>query len=74
MLIPEQLKINNLSRRYSNTLNMLEVGDRVWANISGTGYVGIAEVIGDISIAENYQFSEFENKTHNKHPRGKPFC
>ncbi len=41
----------------------MEVGDRVWANIPGTGYVGVGEVVGDICRAENYQFGEFENKT-----------
>ena len=39
---------------------MLEIGDRVWTNISGTGYEAVGEVIGDICKAENYQFEVFE--------------
>ena len=50
-------------RWYSNTLNSLEVGNRIWVNIPGTGYVGVGEVIGDICRVENYQFEKFNNKT-----------
>jgi len=30
---------------YSNTLSFLEPGNRVWVNIPGEGYIGVAEVI-----------------------------
>lgn len=40
---------------YSKTLSMLKEGDRVWVNIPGTGYVGVAEVCGPTQ-----RFSEFE--------------
>jgi hypothetical protein len=30
---------------YSNTLKMLEPGARIWVNIPGEGYVGVAEVV-----------------------------
>lgn len=50
-------------RWYSNTLNMLEEGDRVWVNIPGTGYVGVGEVIGNISRAEQFEFTEYDGKT-----------
>jgi len=49
-----------------HTFNMLDLGDRVWLNILSMRYVGIAEVIGNISRAESYQFSEFENITLNE--------
>lgn len=32
-------------RWYTNTLSLLEPGARIWANIPGTGYVGVAEVL-----------------------------
>ena len=32
---------------YSNTLNMLAEGDRVWVNIPKTGYVGVGVVTGE---------------------------
>ena len=32
---------------YSNTLNMLAEGDRVWVNIPRTGYVGVGIVTGE---------------------------
>lgn len=31
---------------YSNTLKLLDVGDRIWVNIPGTGYVGVGKVTG----------------------------
>ena len=30
---------------YSRTLNLLEIGKRVWVNIPGKGYVGVGEVV-----------------------------
>jgi hypothetical protein len=43
---------------YSRTLDLLEVGSRVWVNIPGTGYVGVGEVTG-----ARQQASEFEVST-----------
>jgi hypothetical protein len=31
---------------YSNTLNLLSVGDRVWVKVPGQGFVGVGEVMG----------------------------
>ena len=31
---------------YSNTLNQLELGDRIWVNVPGKGYVGVGRVTG----------------------------
>ena len=53
-------------RWYSNTLNMLNVGDRIWVNIPKTGYVGVAKVIGDIARVEEYQFKNHQDKTLNE--------
>jgi len=50
-------------RWYSNTLNMLDIGDRVWVKIPQTGFVAVGKVAGEISRAENYQFSKHDNKT-----------
>lgn len=41
-------------RWYSKTLFMLKPGDRVWVNIPGTGYVGVAEVKGQAIIADEF--------------------
>ncbi|WP_016956255.1 endonuclease NucS [Catenovulum agarivorans] len=41
-------------RWYSKTLFMLEPGNRVWVNIPGTGYVGVAEVIDRAIIADEF--------------------
>lgn len=41
-------------RWYSKTLFMLEPGDRVWVNIPGRGYVGVAEVAGHALIADEF--------------------
>lgn len=41
-------------RWYSKTLFMLKPGDRVWVNIPGTGYVGVAEVAGQAVIADEF--------------------
>jgi len=41
-------------RWYSKTLFMLNPGDRVWVNIPGTGYVGVAKVIGHAVMADEY--------------------
>ena len=41
-------------RWYSKTLFMLKPGDRVWVNIPGTGYVGVAEVTGNAVMADEF--------------------
>ncbi|RPF47359.1 uncharacterized protein DUF91 [Hydrogenoanaerobacterium saccharovorans] len=41
---------------YSNTLKMLSVGDRVWANIPQTGYVGVGIVTEEFQLAKNALF------------------
>jgi hypothetical protein len=41
-------------RWYSKTLFMLKPGDRVWVNIPGTGYVGVAEVKGYPVLADEF--------------------
>ncbi|MDU0355209.1 hypothetical protein RS130_16045 [Paraglaciecola aquimarina] len=48
---------------YSDTLNMLDIGDRVWVKIPQTGFVGVGKVTGEISRAENYKFTKYDNKT-----------
>ena len=45
---------------YSKTLNMLSEGDRIWVNIPKTGYVGVGEVIGERSRADEYRFETEE--------------
>ena len=41
-------------RWYSKTLYMLQPGDRVWVNIPRTGYVGVAEVTEQVTIADDF--------------------
>ena len=41
-------------RWYSKTLFMLNPGDRVWVNIPGVGYVGVAEVQHQAVQADDY--------------------
>lgn len=41
-------------RWYSKTLFMLKPGDRVWVNIPGTGYVGVAKVTGHAVMADEF--------------------
>jgi hypothetical protein len=40
---------------YSRTLDLLEVGSRVWVNIPKTGYVGVGEVTGLRQRASEFQ-------------------
>lgn len=40
---------------YSRTLQQLEPGDRIWANVPGYGYVGVGRVTGKTQPAENFQ-------------------
>ena len=45
-------------RWYSKTLFMLKPGDRVWVNIPGTGYVGVATVKSHAIVADEFITSE----------------
>ena len=45
---------------YSRTLTMLSEGDRIWVKIPKTGYVGVAEVIGERCRADIYRFQTTE--------------
>ena len=42
---------------YTNTLKLLNPGDRIWVNIPKTGYVGVGKVIGEIQQAKDVLFS-----------------
>ena len=42
-------------RWYSQTLNQLSKGDRIWANIPGSGYVGVGEVEEPAIIAKDFK-------------------
>lgn len=42
---------------YTNTLNMLAEGDRVWVNIPKTGYVGVGIVTGERQRLEQLRFN-----------------
>ncbi len=39
---------------YSKTLQLLEIGDRIWVNIPGHGYVGVGKVIGHVQPASTF--------------------
>ncbi|WP_162996072.1 hypothetical protein [Acidovorax sp. 1608163] len=43
---------------YSNTLQMLSPGNRVWVNIPGTGYVGVGEVTGPRVPVDEFTINE----------------
>ncbi|MBV1931140.1 MAG: DUF91 domain-containing protein [Porticoccaceae bacterium] len=42
-------------RWYTQTLNMLSEGDRVWVNCPGGGYVGVGEVLGSVIKAVDFR-------------------
>ena len=42
---------------HTNTLKLLNPGDRIWVNIPKTGYVGVGKVIGEIQQAKDVLFS-----------------
>ncbi|MBW5800046.1 PDDEXK family nuclease [Halomonas elongata] len=48
---------------YSKTLAMLSEGDRVWVNIPKTGYVGVAEVIGERCRADEFMVPTEQGST-----------
>ena len=63
---------------YSQTLKMLEVGDRVWVNIPKTGYVGVGEVTNTVLPAKEFNITDdygvsrdisilTESERYNKH-------
>ena len=39
---------------YSNTLNMLDIGDRVWVKIPGKGFVGVGRVSGKRANSDEF--------------------
>jgi len=43
---------------YSRTLNQLSIGDRVWVNIPGVGYVGVGKVTDTAKKADEVFFEE----------------
>lgn len=40
---------------YSRTLKLLDIGDRVWVNVPGTGYVGVGIVEGHMQSASEFR-------------------
>ena len=46
---------------YSQTLNQLSEGNRIWVNIPGTGYVGVGEVEETAIIAKDFKV-QLDNK------------
>jgi hypothetical protein len=43
---------------YSNTLDLLEPGNRVWVNVPGKGYVGVGEVLEPKVKVDQFQISD----------------
>jgi hypothetical protein len=41
-------------RWYSNTLQLLAPGDRVWAKVPGSGFVGVGRVVGAVQSAREF--------------------
>lgn len=41
-------------RWYSNTLQLLAPGDRVWAKVPGSGFVGVGRVVGAVQSADEF--------------------
>jgi len=42
---------------YSNTLNLLNVGDRIWVKSPGYGFVGVGEVLGNSLSANDFMIA-----------------
>ena len=42
-------------RFYSQTLSMLNPGDRIWVNVPGTGFVGVGRVVERVVPVEQFQ-------------------
>lgn len=59
---PDALKYGFISggggEWYSRTLNQLSIGDRVWVNIPGIGYVGVGSVTDTAKKADEVFFQE----------------
>jgi len=49
-------------RWYSNTLNLLQKGNRVWVNIPGKGYVGVAEVEEPAVKVDNFEITLLDGR------------
>lgn len=47
---------------YTQTLNMLEIGKRVWVNIPGQGYVGVGTVAGPVVKVNEFEINENGSK------------
>ncbi|HEY5107842.1 MAG TPA: endonuclease NucS domain-containing protein [Caulobacteraceae bacterium] len=47
---------------YSNTLNLLNLGDRVWVKAPGYGFVGVGEVIGGPQSATEFMVQTTEGE------------
>lgn len=43
---------------YSRTLNLLEVGSRIWVNSPGYGYVGVGKVIGEVEPITEFKVKD----------------
>ena len=43
---------------YSNTLNLLNIGDRVWVKAPGYGFVGVGEVVGPREPITEFELQE----------------
>lgn len=43
---------------YSKTLNMLEIGRRIWVNVPGHGYVGVGIVAGPVVKVDEYEIND----------------
>ncbi|QXH47617.1 DUF91 domain-containing protein [Pseudomonas xanthosomatis] len=43
---------------YSNSLKLVGPGDRLWVNVPGAGYVGVARVTGHATAAKDFCLSE----------------
>lgn len=39
---------------YSKTLSLLNVGDRVWVNVPGIGYVGVGRILEEVVPAKDF--------------------
>lgn len=43
---------------YSKTLNMLEIGKRIWVNVPGQGYVGVGIVSGPVVKVDEFEIND----------------
>ncbi len=48
---------------YSRTLQLLNIGDRIWVNIPRTGYVGVGRVIGKAQQAADFKLNTPNGET-----------